>query len=62
MVAAVSFQHAVKSMTLMHEIGHLFSCEHDDMNTVKMPPLNKDYEYGFFVDHPASNTLHTIMA
>ena len=62
MVAVVNFRHSIKSLTLAHEVGHLFGCEHDEMNVVKLPPFNKDYEYGFFVDHPASHNLHTLMA
>lgn len=49
-------------MSLAHEVGHLFGCEHDDMNVLKLPNLNKDFEYGFYVDHPASHNLHTLMA
>ena len=62
MVALINFRHVLRSMSLAHEVGHLFGCEHDDMNVVKLPKLNMDFEYGFYVDHPASHNLHTLMA
>ena len=62
MVAIINFRHALDTLTLAHEIGHLFGCEHDDINADKLPGLNQDFEYGFYVDHPASNDLHTLMA
>lgn len=61
MVAVVQFKHATNKFSLAHEIGHLFGCEHDDFKAVT-DAHNKNFEYGFYIDHPASHELHTIMA
>ena len=62
MVAALQFFSAVAgTYTLAHEIGHLMGCQHDDINGAR-PPLYTGPEFGFYVDHPGKQVMHTIMA
>ena len=62
MVAAVKFKPAISAFVLPHEIGHLFTCDHDKLNARKSDVFRRNYEYGYLINYPESFRLNTIMA
>ena len=62
MVGIVRWKYAITEFVRAHEIGHLFGCSHDDRHAKKPDPFDSNYRYGYFIDHPGGNDLHTIMA
>ena len=62
MVILVQLRPAVSDFVLSHEIGHLFTCDHDNLNARKSDTFRRHYEYGFLINYPESIRLNTIMA
>ena len=61
MLASVEWGHALTTFTFVHEVGHLFGCQHDDRFAVKNRRHAVGYEFGYFIDYPESPELGTIM-
>ena len=60
MLASVEWEQALWRFVFIHEISHLFGCQHDDQNAVKTSHHVVGYEFGYYVDYPENRRLGTI--